>query len=306
MLCSSRETGAREMATLLRRQGRCWRRGRGLPRFFGSALQRRRATMAEQAQANKDSAFIDWTWAANPWRHGEEGGGLGRVADKFGLILLSTPMSRELLDATWSMTGRHIVADGGAKVLLATAPELLPDLIVGDFDSAPEAVLQAYREKGVEVRDLSHDQDSTDLEKCLQAAKEAGCERVCVVGQFAGVEGRLDHTFAAMNAMHKAAHVQEICVAMVSDDCICALLREGRHRLGGFAAPPSSCGLVPLGGPVKASTKGLQWDVEDADLEWGGLISTSNCLDSNGDGFVWVDTTGPLLWMCSRARPKVE
>ncbi|CAE7382198.1 TPK1, partial [Symbiodinium necroappetens] len=60
----------------------------------------------------------------------------------------------------------------------------------------------------------------------------------------------------------------------------------GRHRLGGFAAPPSSCGLVPLGGPVKASTKGLQWDVEDADLEWGGLISTSNCLDSNGDGFV--------------------
>ena len=26
-------------------------------------------------------------------------------------------------------------------------------------------------EKGVEVRDLSHDQDSTDLEKCLQSAK---------------------------------------------------------------------------------------------------------------------------------------
>ncbi|CAE7382214.1 tnr3, partial [Symbiodinium necroappetens] len=184
MLCSSPETVAREMATLLRRQGRCWRRGRCVPRGFGSALQRHRATMAEQAQANKDSAFIDWTWAALPWRHGEEGGGLGRVADKFGLILLSTPMSRELLDATWSMTGRHIVADGGAKVLLATAPELLPDLIVGDFDSAPEAVLQAYREKGVEVQDLSHDQDTTDLEKCLQAAKEAGCERVCVVGQF--------------------------------------------------------------------------------------------------------------------------
>eukprot|EP00439_Symbiodinium_sp_Y106_P023002 s454_g2.t2 len=301
--CAQARNRRSGMAALLQRQGRCWRRVRGVPRGFGSALQVRWATMAEKAP--KDSRFIDWTWTALPWRHGE-GGGLGTEADKFGLILLSTPMSRELLDATWSMTGRHIVADGGAKVLQATAPELLPDLIVGDFDSAPEAVLQAYREKGVEVRDLSHDQDSTDLEKCLQAAKEAGCECVGVVGQFAGVEGRLDHTFAAMNAMHKAAHVQDICVAMVSDDCICALLREGRHRLGGFAAPPSSCGLVPLGGPVRASTKGLHWDVEDADLEWGGLISTSNCLDSKGDGFVWVDTTGPLLWMCSRARPKVE
>ncbi|CAE6969684.1 Tpk1 [Symbiodinium natans] len=249
---------------------------------------------------------LDWTWMARAWQSAGAQEGAEAALEKFGLILLNTPMSRELLETTWSMTGRHIVADGGAKVLQNMAPEFIPDLIVGDFDSAPKAVLEAYREKGVEVRDLSDDQDSTDLEKCLQAAKEAGCERVCVVGQFAGVDGRLDHTFAAMNAMQKAAHLQDICVALVSDDCICALLRQGCHRVGGFAAAPSSCGLVPLGGPVKVSTQGLHWDVEEAKLEWGGLISTSNCLDSKGDGFVRIETSGPVLWMCSRTRAKVE
>ena len=37
--------------------------------------------------------------------------------DKFGLVLLSTPMSRELLHAAWRMTGKHIVADGGSALL---------------------------------------------------------------------------------------------------------------------------------------------------------------------------------------------
>ena len=45
------------------------------------------------------------------------------------------------------------------------------------------------------------------------------------------------------------------------DDSCVVLLTKGSHCL----APPkdSSCGLVPLGGAVNVSTRGLRWDVTD-------------------------------------------
>lgn len=36
-------------------------------------------------------------------------------------------------------------------------------------------------------------------------AQDFACEQVLVAGQFAGLEGRLDHTMAAFNALLKAA-----------------------------------------------------------------------------------------------------
>ena len=39
------------------------------------------------------------------------------------------------------------MADGGAMVLQKAAPELLPELILGDFDSAKQEILQHYRDR---------------------------------------------------------------------------------------------------------------------------------------------------------------
>lgn len=42
-----------------------------------------------------------------------------------------------------------------------------PALIAGDLDSISDEVRQFYRQEGTRIVDLSHDQDSTDLQKCL-------------------------------------------------------------------------------------------------------------------------------------------
>ena len=36
------------------------------------------------------------------------------------------------------------------------------------------------------------------------------------------------------------------------------------------------CGILPLYGPSRISTKGLQWDVQNWETEMGGRVSTSN------------------------------
>ena len=46
-------------------------------------------------------------------------------------------------------------------------PEFLPDIVTGDFDSAKPEILQAYKQKGVEVIGTP-DQNQTDFTKSLR------------------------------------------------------------------------------------------------------------------------------------------
>lgn len=39
------------------------------------------------------------------------------------------------------------MADGGASHLHRSCPELLPELVLGDFDSAQPEILESYRER---------------------------------------------------------------------------------------------------------------------------------------------------------------
>lgn len=238
--------------------------------------------------------YRDWSWVTASWSDAQRSAPSVRP----GMILLNTPLSKSLLQTLWQRSWPHLVADAGASHLHRSCPELLPELVLGDFDSAQPEILESYRERGVEVR-WSSDQDDTDLEKCLAAAQEDfACEHLYIAGQFAGVDGRMDHTLGAMNALYKA-QAKGLNAALLSDDCCVALLTKGSHCL----APPrkSQCGLVPLGGPVHVTTHGLCWDMTDAVLEWGGLISTSNCPDEKtSDGLVWVETNGPVIWTCNK------
>ena len=42
-----------------------------------------------------------------------------------------------------------------------------PAVIVGDLDSIKDEVRQYYAQSGTEIKDLSHDQNTTDLQKSL-------------------------------------------------------------------------------------------------------------------------------------------
>ena len=73
-----------------------------------------------------------------------------------------------------------ICADGGANQLYDAAPSFSPNLsaiearriakpaiIAGDLDSITDEVRHFYAQVNTEIKDLSHDQDTTDLQKCL-------------------------------------------------------------------------------------------------------------------------------------------
>lgn len=215
------------------------------------------------------------------------------------LILLNTPLDDErLVREAWSRSSLRVCADGAADRLLDRLPSLVPDLIVGDLDSVTHHSLKHYRDQGVEVMNLSADQDSTDLDKCLSEASRRGCDSAVIVGKFSGFGGRLDHTFGIIQSLFlcQAPHGPFRDVVCVAADSTMQLLvpRPEGHTIE--ALEGSSCGLVPIAGPCRAvSTSGLQWDLgEGAEgLRFGGLVSTSNIAVRPQ---VHVKGDGPLLW----------
>ena len=92
---------------------------------------------------------------------------------------------------------RVIAVDSGVRWVLEAG--LVPDLLVGDMDSAPADVLACCDELGVpRIQVDPIEKDETDLELALSHVRGEGASRVAVVN-FLG--GRIDHELAAMGAL---------------------------------------------------------------------------------------------------------
>lgn len=157
-----------------------------------------------------------------------------------------------------------ICADGGyAK---ACALGIVPDLVIGDFDSGrmPEA--------GIEVQRLPKEKDDVDAQACVQEAVRRGYTDIVVV---CASGGRADHYFCNVLLTEYAARLGARC--MVAD---------GNNRImlhpGGTVRYPTDrayryVSLVPLDRTVTGVTlRGMKYPLQDAALQRDHIISISN------------------------------
>ncbi len=144
----------------------------------------------------------------------------------------------ETLPDSWPL----IAADGGADALLKVGRR--PDLVIGDMDSA-----------GPLPDDLPQlplaGQDDTDFEKCLA--------RICaplIVG-LGFLEGRLDHTLAAMHALTALSHDRPVMLVGDTD-----LVLRLRSDIAFEAKPGKRVSVWPLGSQAFHSSTGLKWPLD--------------------------------------------
>ncbi|CAI5994928.1 unnamed protein product [Closterium sp. NIES-65] len=202
----------------------------------------------------------------------------------------------------WQQAGSlRLCADGGVNRLYDELPGMfpgedpddvrrrfVPHIIKGDLDSARPQVLAFYKQLGAEIVDMSKDQDTTDLHKCInrilldtghssspQALLPAKVvrpdQRVIVVGSLGG---RMDHEFGNVNVLHRFRHVS---IVLLSEDCQLFLLPAGwRHVITPHPRwEGPHCGLIPVGEPSHGTTTtGLRWNL----CEWcEGVCSGLSC-----------------------------
>lgn len=87
--------------------------------------------------------------------------------------------------------------DGGLTV--AEAAEIVPDYLVGDFDTAEKALVERYEKLCVTVRHQP-EKDATDTELAIDDALERGADEIILLG---ATGSRMDHTLANIHMLYK-------------------------------------------------------------------------------------------------------
>jgi thiamine pyrophosphokinase len=111
------------------------------------------------------------------------------------LVVADGDVDATLLAALARPAGRPprlIAADGGAAHVLAAG--LVPDVVVGDFDSLAATDRARLEELGVELRVAARDKDESDMELCLLAALDIGAVSITLLGALGVV--RPEHSLA--------------------------------------------------------------------------------------------------------------
>jgi thiamine pyrophosphokinase len=120
-----------------------------------------------------------------------------------------------------------VAADGGYRYCLKH--EIIPDLIIGDFDSLGET---PYGEKVIK---LPVEKDVTDTAAAVKYAEEKGVNEFHIYG---GTGGRLDHTLANISLAARISAGGGRCY-IYSDGVIITALTDGKITL-----KPKNCGAV--------------------------------------------------------------
>ena len=95
--------------------------------------------------------------------------------------------------------GRIIAADAGLRFLAQA--RILPDQIVGDFDTLEPEIFEEFRKDERICRDIHQpEKDETDTELALMDALSAGFHRMEVLGAFGG---RIDHELANIQLLYE-------------------------------------------------------------------------------------------------------
>lgn len=164
-----------------------------------------------------------------------------------------------------------IAADGGSRHCQAL--QIIPDLLIGDLDSANPDLAADWEAAGVEVIRHPEDKDQTDLELALLLAQERGSGEALVYG---AVGGRLDMTYGNLILL---AHPQlTLPATLIWGNEEVHLLRPGED-LSLAGQPGDTLSLLPLhpGGAV-VSTQGLQYALKNEKLAFGLTRGISNRL----------------------------
>ena len=166
-----------------------------------------------------------------------------------------------------------IIACDGAFTTLQSM-ELLPQTVIGDWDSCP----MAPRDIPTGVRVIEdRDQDTTDFQKALQ---HVGSSRSILVLGIGG--GEVDHVLGNFEMFHRYSADRSLCFLHPVDG--------QRFQLGFVARKNERWSLQAAAGtkisfiafePSRIHSRGLKWELNDLELDFGRFSSLRNAFEAD-------------------------
>ncbi len=193
---------------------------------------------------------------------------------------------------------RIIAANGGSA--LAAQLGLVPDLVIGDLDSADPALIGEWEAQGVEARRYGHTTKSeTDTELAVMAAVEWLHGREGTIYLLGGTGGRLDHTLANVLLLTHPL-LAEVDLRLVEGRQEVFLAKPGRwNHIEG--AQGDLVSLLPVGEDVTGITlEGFVYPLNQETLHRGRGRGVSNEI-ANPNVRIWFEESQLLVVLSHRA-----
>lgn len=165
-----------------------------------------------------------------------------------------------------------IAADGGYAHCQVFG--LVPNVVIGDFDSLEPAQVPVLEASGVRIIRYPVRKDYTDLELAVQFTINLSPEEILVFG---ALGKRWDQTLANL-LLPAAFQSVDIPIRLMDGLQEIMLIRPGQTlKLKG--QPGDTISLIPLGGDAYGvATQGLEWPLKEETLHFGATRGVSNVL----------------------------
>lgn len=225
------------------------------------------------------------------------------VHEKFALVVLNQALRLppDVYNAVFANAVYKVAADGGANRLysLSTSSpsfKLDVDAVIGDLDSLRPEARKFWENKDVPIIH-DPDQNSTDFTKAVKLIKSSSDRSNIDIVILGGLGGRVDQGLSVLHHLYLFQTERNSSsgkMYLLSSEAITFVLTTGEHIINVKAAGLGKhIGIVPMKELSVISTKGLVWDVDDWETEFGGQMSTSNLVKEE---WVWVKTSKDVLF----------
>ncbi|WMJ76082.1 MULTISPECIES: thiamine diphosphokinase [unclassified Sedimentibacter] len=163
-----------------------------------------------------------------------------------------------------------ICADGGLEK--AEKLGIVPDIILGDFDSVDAAVLEKYRQMKIETVTFPSEKDYTDMELSIENAVKKGFNHVVM----AGVTGtRLDHTLANIQLLERY-HNRGVDIEIIDNNNHIKII-TGSADIKIKYEKDCYVSLVPVTERIEGLTlRGFKYPLDNVIVERGTAFLVSN------------------------------
>lgn len=163
-----------------------------------------------------------------------------------------------------------VAADGGGRFLAAAG--LVPDLLVGDFDSLDGPAVEEAGRRGARVVRHPVRKDQTDGELAVREAVGAGAGEIVL----AGALGALDHVLGHLAVLgHTEAH--GVPARLVAPDLTVRVLSAPATAVLD-ASPATRVSLAPLSGDCVVTLGGLDYPLECGRLPGDACLGLGNAV----------------------------
>lgn len=164
-----------------------------------------------------------------------------------------------------------IAVDAGLEAVKALG--ILPDVIVGDFDTVKTEVLSEFQQMEHIIWEVHRpEKDETDTELALKRAMASGCGEIAILG---ATGGRLDHMLGNLHLLYPCLQKGIFAYLLDSQNKV-YLLDEGKDFFeetlwGKYVS------FLPLSQEVKGITlTGFKYPLYEKDIEIGTSLCISN------------------------------